>query len=146
MTSISLKSCNPKEPPQSFIDMRQSEMLKEILNLKSYDDAIPDWHSTHTFQVFLETLDVNHQKSRVKASKESLDSHVIQGIQDDTRNNIASEQTSPSMPKSKTAETILSAQALKIMSEQPNLSQMTGSRSFIFPSAKTEKNPGVKKR
>lgn len=133
-----------------------------LLDFKSPVQVESDWYSTQTFQVFLDALDINYPTSlgrdssipntalagntaTASPSKTDADS----GSQNDKKNNTSPSSTSSSnrLNSSKNTtqpaqqdgkfETILSAEALKILSELPDLSHMSVTRSFVFPNHST---------
>lgn len=132
---------------------------KEWCKLIDLDTVIKselDWHSTRTFELFLDALDVNqsvtqqgdnNNKSKPKTDSRQqtitneLTSTAYESKQDknvtDSKDQNESEKTIPSAIKNvdtyQGVETILSAEALKILSELPDLSHMSSTRSFIFP-------------
>lgn len=102
-----------------------------------------DWYSTKTFQVFLDALDINQpanlERNRDinKESKPKIPKSTPEPQEDRKRSEIGNKQTKTSSSQQKVShhvETILSAEALKILSELPDLSHMSGTRSFMFPS------------
>lgn len=121
---------------------------KKMLDLGETRKSNVDWYSTKTFEAFLDALDINqptplHDKSKRGSTKSTLDKNLVIPIEkiaipDDK---IHDSHTSPEKPKEEIkkekktfgVETILSAEALKILSELPNLSHMPGTRSFMFP-------------
>lgn len=141
---------NRYEIPSLAGDEKSSEILKKILDLESSANSIPDWHSTHTFQVFLDSLDIGHKtvstKSHVEINSDGLDNHSEKAIKDDSQNNTADHQSPSNPPKPSGPETILSAEALKILSELPELSHMTSTRSFMFPKSPHHDSASSSKR
>lgn len=91
----------------------------DILDLEAAAEKKHDWHSTHTFQVFLDALDINQVINIPKKSNSENTS-------------IQEEKVIP-IEKNKMVETILSAEALKILSELPDLRHMSATRSFMYP-------------
>jgi len=109
----------------------KSRHWSALLDLKSSVATESDWYSTKTFQVFLDALDINAPptigdatKYREKKIERNQTVHQSDESLDKKSNNHGN------------IETILSAEALKILSELPNLSHMSSSRSFIFPQDK----------
>lgn len=94
-------------------------MSTDILDLESAAEKIHDWHSTHTFELFLDALDINQVVNPPKKSTPQ------------TTN--CQEEKMITKEKNKTIETILSAEALKILSELPDLRHMSATRSFMYP-------------
>lgn len=115
-----------------------------LLDLTSPVEVESDWYTTQTFQVFLDALDINQptslgrDTSTAPATTTAISSTVTK------TNSVTNDKTSP--PKEKTNkqtgqqrnnnfETILSAEALKILSELPDISHMSVTRSFMFPAS-----------
>lgn len=125
-------------------DDEETLSWKSVLELDSQTKASSDWYSTKTFQVFLDALDINSPVYLVDKDKYSKSKD---GEQKHRQNLNPNESTESKPPKKKEAEpvkndqktcnnhmeTILSAEALKILSELPDLSHMSVTRSFIFP-------------
>lgn len=121
------------------IEEENVKLLQSILDLKTDTNKELDWYSTRTFEVFLDALDFDQpnntadDKSKATNKKKS-----------ETQIDIETETTAPvnTMKNNKynSVETILSAEALKILSELPDLSHMSASRSFIFPHEKKTSN------
>lgn len=112
--------------PNSDEDSRQ---WNKILDLKSASEMKPDWYSTKTFEVFLDALDIN-QPPIIESKK------IILKSNDNNNSREAKCKGDNSSPKEPQNETILSAEALKILSELPDLTHMSTTRSFIFPNRK----------
>lgn len=127
---------------------KDSLCWKQTLSFKSPISTESDWYSTKTFQIFLDSLDINQQPLRDSKSRESLDKQngstntspkqgAIGAAATNANNKSTKEQSQTARQKtpkkSSTIETILSAEALKILSELPDLSHMSATNSFIFP-------------
>lgn len=99
---------------------------RKILDLDSAAKLEIDWYSTKTFEVFLDALDINQPTTiRPKQSSKEI-----------LKENSPCKEAGPvekKEPKNLGEETILSAEALKILSELPDLSHMSSTRSFMFP-------------
>lgn len=91
----------------------------DLLDLESAVGKIHDWHSTHTFELFLDALDINQDVNPPKKPN--------------SKNPNPQDEKMISKEKNKTIETILSAEALKILSELPDLRHMSATRSFMYP-------------
>lgn len=108
---------------------RDTEQWRKILDLETAAKRELDWYSTKTFEAFLDALDINQPSinHRAKqASKEVLQiADAPQAENHDTEKQIKQGNSG--------TETILSAEALKILSELPDLSYMSSTRSFMFP-------------
>lgn len=131
------------------------KVIGQMLDLRASTEAVPDWHSTRAFQIFLEALDVgesrisltgDHKSPKLPAKSSRTDTSNHESASNDIANKC---HESSSYQKQQTAvedspakksqnnndETILSAEALKILSELPDLSHMSFTRSFVFPKA-----------
>lgn len=134
----------------------------KLIDLDTVIESELDWHSTRTFELFLDALDVNQNvikddkkkkksnpKNDIKTDANSKASPPTDETRDkivtnnSTRQNGSKEQKIPSPGAIKKnvdiyqgVETILSAEALKVLSELPDLSHMATTRSFIFPKHK----------
>lgn len=113
---------------------------RQVVDLDSAAKLEHDWYSTQTYEAFLDALDINQPSvNRDKSESAKSLNKNISPLRTDT-GSLNSDCKSPKLvPERKqqldspTAETILSAEALKILSELPDLSQMSATRSFIFP-------------
>jgi len=94
---------------------KDGELWTRILDLDSARNIELDWHSSQTFQRFLDALDIGQpqKSSDVSGRPQSV------------------KKERPDGQRSQGVETILSAEALKISSELPDLSFMSSTRSFI---------------
>lgn len=115
---------------------------QNILDLESALKIKPDWYSTKTFEVFLDALDihkpviVDDKKNRYKSSIRDIPNGESEiKSEPNSTLDVSPKEDKPNQ-QYKNVETILSAEALKILSELPDLSQMSVTRSFIFPNKK----------
>lgn len=127
---------------------------KRIIELEKPSSADLDWYSTRTFEVFLDALDIGQPSINssaksttdtcTKSSNQNLlpskktitnDADKININSEDMGKNQVVDTSTKTNRSSRTqaAETILSAEALKILSELPDLSHISSTRSFIFP-------------
>lgn len=126
----SLNKCNLIDNNEELVRWRQ------ILDLNSAAKTETDWYSTRTFQLFLDALDINQpvisddKSNRIDKSKSG--SSKIETTEEESNRDTIEEQRA-TRDKYHSAETILSAEALKILSELPDLSHMSSTRTFIFP-------------
>lgn len=130
----SLIRCNLVDKDEELVQWRR------ILDLKSAAKMETDWYSTRTFQLFLDALDIdqpvisedksNNLGSSIKTKPEKS---KIETELEERLNREAAEEQRATREKYQGAETILSAEALKILSELPDLSHMSSTRTFIFP-------------
>lgn len=131
------------------IDDADAIHWRKILDLESASEIEPDWYSTRTFEIFLDALDINQPpviaedknnrtKSSPNGSSEQVSSKckVQQQQENATQNDNENHRTLCHEKSPYVDETILSAEALKILSELPDLSHMSTTRSFIFPNGK----------
>lgn len=102
---------------------------RKILDLESAAKTELDWYSTKTFEAFLDALDINQPTTNIRSKQASKE--VLKEVEA-TQTKIP-ETEKRSKPESSGIETILSAEALKILSELPDLSYMSSTRSFMFP-------------
>lgn len=117
----------------------------KVLELGPKTDIQADWYSLRTFEVFLDAIDINQpvlsddRRSRSRSSiKENSDATSSNGKPDsDKLNNSTSlDEANRELRQNNNVETILSAEALKILSELPDLSHISATRTFIFPNSK----------
>lgn len=136
----------------------QSEHIVKMLDLNYAANTVLDWRSTKTFEAFLDALDINQRSAGHHPPNESLKLDTstttttgqtkkdkcnpaidkiseTQVAVDAIAAAICNNPTKTSRPQNNTfhEETILSAEALEILSELPDLSYMSVSRSFIKP-------------
>lgn len=138
---------------------KEDPATKEWCKLIDLDAVIEpelDWHSTRTFELFLNALDVNqivikedkksNAKTDIRQTKRACHNNGVKDeiVIDTASQNVSSENqnisSSGTVKNTDTyqgVETILSAEALKILSELPDLSHMSTTRSFIFPTYKS---------
>lgn len=141
-------------------DNGTSSNWKKMLVEDGMSNSDIDWYSTKTFQSFLDALDVdkpcnlfNHDKKDNIHKSSGINQRLTNISADDGsgKSNLSFRLTTKSIsnedykePKKQAVnkkertigdETILSAEALKILSELPDLSHMSATRSFIFPSS-----------
>lgn len=132
-----------------------SKNWASLLDFNSPVEVESDWYTTRTFQVFLDALDINQPTSLNRGRREggASISNINNSTTPTTGTKLTSDpdlyQSSPSSTNDKIPieaenkqrnnhfETILSAEALKILSELPDLSHMSVTRSFIFPNSTT---------
>lgn len=119
-----------KEEESSVIVDEDTVQLRKILDLESAAESELDWYATKTFEAFLDALDVN-QPTNMRSKQPSKEV-----LKEDTSRSENLEPEKPMRPESSGIETILSAEALKILSELPDLSYMSSARSFMFPKPK----------
>lgn len=131
---------------------------KRMIELEKPESSELDWYSTRTFEIFLDALDIGHpttnpvSKSTTNAStsspvnKSSLSENapadkdrvtsILSTVTAEDGSKKSDVDTSGGTDKRlHAAETILSAEALKILSELPDLTHMSSTRSFIFPNS-----------
>lgn len=113
--------------PNIVDDVESTRILKTVLDLESTPEPVPDWHSTHTFQVFLDALDINKKATSAEDKGSSLQVNI-------KTSDTYKDEKSDKRPDDATG-IILSVEALKILTELPDLSHMTA-RSFMFPNSK----------
>lgn len=122
-----------------------------LLDLTSPVKVESDWYTTQTFQVFLDALDINQPTSLGRdttiapAAATTTISNTANGSNLVSQSNpVTNDKMSPAKDKtskqtgqqrSSNFETILSAEALKILSELPDISHMSVTRSFMFPAS-----------
>lgn len=126
----------------------------KMLDLKQDNESNVDWYSTETFQIFLDALDINQapisdkSSSKVKHETSASKSSSTLSLNEKKLSANNNKDNKPDMATNSNTierrnfsdETILSAEALKILSELPDLSHMSSSRSFIFPTSVNNKN------
>lgn len=149
---------------------KEDDDSKNWVSLLDFESPIKvesDWYSTQTFQVFLDALDIN-QPTCSKSGKlpisngsssaigpsdttttpppqtinnDKHDKQQVMSRQDkDKMANRIKHHDKPRHQQQNNFETILSAEALKILSDLPDLSHMSATRSFIFPATTAESN------
>lgn len=109
---------------------------KRLLDFESPIKVESDWYSTNTFQLFLDALDINQPQEHSTPSRDGQDSGQHQQANNKRSPKSGEAIPSPSsgkQPREDNVETILSAEALKILSELPDLSHISATRSFILP-------------
>lgn len=113
---------------------------RRMLDLESAAKMETDWYATKTFQIFLDALDINQpvipEDKNIKSSINTKAKPACGDIEStlaDVSDREHGGSKSATKDKYQGAETILSAEALKILSELPDLSHMSSTRSFIFP-------------
>lgn len=142
-----------------FMDQESMDFWNSIRNLDEAPSLKIDWHTTHTFHLLLHSLNLNpnhteteeelareelriqnHSSSLKEADRKSLDSEIDGRVSslaikdpqiDDSKQCTDATNTQRHQPIE--TETILSAEALKILSELPNVSFMSHQKSFFFP-------------
>lgn len=130
----SFHKCNLDDNDEELVRWRR------ILDLNSAAKTETDWYSTRTFQLFLDALDINQpvisddKSNRIDSNNKSKSgSSKIETKSEEQSNRETIEEQRATRDKYHSAETILSAEALKILSELPDLSHMSSTRTFIFP-------------
>lgn len=130
----SFHKCNLVDNDEELVRWRR------ILDLNSAAKTETDWYSTRTFQLFLDALDINQpvisddKSNRIDSNNKSKSgSSKIETKSEEQSNRETIEEQRATRDKYHSAETILSAEALKILSELPDLSHMSSTRTFIFP-------------
>lgn len=133
---------------ETDIDQEEFQQWKQMINLDSANPPTEqDWYSTRTFELFLDALDidqpvilVNKDNCQSKVPSTNQATHVSNRPTENCKefdNTLENKSREEIAPKQRYAdETILSAEALKILSELPDLSYMSATRSFICPKAK----------
>lgn len=147
---------NAELPPDKVTSSKKNvDIIERMLERDSQLDSNIDWYETKTFAAFLKALDSTRQV--INFDKKPNENNALRVNQTDSRKSepaaksISSNCTpehqiaSPSAnrmkaSKSQGMETILSAEALKILSELPDLSHMSATRSFIFPDKHKARN------
>lgn len=137
----SSSKCNLLDGDDEFVQWRR------ILDLNSAANIQTDWYSTRTFQHFLDALDINQPvSSEDKSNRLNSTNKTKIGsgkIKTELEENIDSvtikEECATAISRYQGVETILSAEALKILSELPDLSHMSATRTFIFPNGRGDK-------
>lgn len=136
---------------------KDSQNWRRILDLESPIKLESDWYSTKTFQVFLDALDINQPASLDRSRNVSKESITVKNTPKKEQTRAANEtltgdnelskckKHSTTKQKCKNVETILSAEALKILSELPDLSHMSATRSFMFPNNRSDGSSSNKK-
>lgn len=126
------------EKYSSNIDDDKKKMYKDLFTLDESQDTNLVWHETHTCKEFMNVLadfnsddgrkDNNTSKSTTSKATEVLKESV------QSKKDISSKikTLEISKPSNNEQETILSAEALKILSELPDMLPMQ-SKSFMFP-------------
>lgn len=138
---------------QYKVDVENDPKFREwdqLLDLKSPISAEADWYSTRTFEMFLDALDINQPERlqtpvKIKSKGFSTEGNLAKKS-DDKRNTTTQSRSDKdhlscninandknNQRQTDIAETILSAEALQILSELPDLTYMSSTRSFIFP-------------
>jgi len=119
---------------------KDGELWTRILDLDSARNIELDWHSSQTFQRFLDALDIGQPQKSSDVSgrpqsvkKDSLSKNADEDKIGPSEAMLAGRPERPDSQRSQGVETILSAEALKILSELPDLSFMSSTRSFIYP-------------
>lgn len=137
------------------IDDKDPDLIqwRQVVDLDSATKLEPDWYSTKTFEAFLDALDINQPTTSLDNGSSS---RLLNKSASSTRNETNSSSSDGSETKLRPAkkhegshsygETILSAEALKILSELPDLSQMSATRSFIFPNQQQRDNKDQRKK
>lgn len=130
----------------------QDDDSKNWVSLLDFETPVKvesDWYSTQTFQVFLDALDISQPTTLGReTSNSNLSSATTSKSSSDDSKQKANDKKpttsgeTRSQKQSNNFETILSAEALKILSELPDLSHMSATRSFIFPSNRTTTSTG----
>jgi hypothetical protein len=139
-----------------------SKNWARLLDFESPIKVESDWYSTQTFQVFLDALDINQPvNTGAGINPTSNGSNSNLGTNDKTHTTLETTLNNNNDKQSPVAnrdqdqnkitendkqqqnnknnfETILSAEALKILSDLPDLSHMSATRSFIFPATTTD--------
>lgn len=124
-----------------------SKNWTSLLDFESPVQVESDWYSTKTFQMFLDALDINppttlgrdgsnSNLNDARATVSAAKPGMAPWRSANDKNSASSSKTEFKGVQSQSnsnLETILSAEALKILSELPDLSHMSASRSFIFP-------------
>lgn len=113
------------------------QLWHEILEPEKLYDKDLDWHSSKTFELFLEALDIN-QKPVDERHFTKRTSNVIKHEPNQVTTKANGTNKGDECCRASRQgldETILSAEALKILSDLPDLSQMSATRSFIFPNS-----------
>ena len=119
-----------------------SSHWKSMLDLESAAKREFDWYSTRTFELFLDALDINQPPVILEDKNHRRPKPEVKG--EDLKPTLSTKETSNANQSKNEVkgqperghhqvETILSAEALKILSELPDLSHMSSTRSLIFP-------------
>lgn len=151
------KSCSLTDKYKIKSDDEDSKNWVRLLDFESPIKVESDWYSTQTFQVFLDALDINQPTSSSTSDGKNPISNgttTVGGTLDKTtkppfssatndkqtptqdkqgQNKVPVKQDKTRYQQQNNFETILSAEALKILSDLPDLSHMSATRSFIFP-------------
>lgn len=155
------KSCSLTEKYKIKKDDDDSKNWARLLDFESPIKVESDWYSTQTFQVFLDALDMNQPTTSNNARNQitngsssaigtpdnkppqptiNNDKQPVKDKQEhDKATNTIKHDDKRKHQQPNNFETILSAEALKILSDLPDLSHMSATRSFIFPA--TTKDP-----
>lgn len=162
------KSLSDKYAPK--VDEANGQFGKDLIDWKKMLEAQEtatktefDWYSTETFQIFLDALDIgskpvskNHVINDKSPKLQISSSSSTSALRDENENfkkkgfelETDQDETTTTNPTKRNLSdgTILSAEALKILSELPDLSYMTSSRSFIFPNNSKSNTNGLKNK
>lgn len=153
------KTCSLTDKYKIKSDDEDSKDWARLLDFESPIKVESDWYSTQTFQMFLDALDINQPTTSTSDGKKPISNgtgSVGGGTLDKTKKPATRNESNDKQPpvqnkqerdkmpsavkhdktkyqQQNNFETILSAEALKILSDLPDLSHMSATRSFIFP-------------
>lgn len=135
-------SIDDQEKEQSLIERykltdedEDTKNWKCLLDFESPVQVESDWYSMQTFQVFLDALDINQPSTLGRDNSASCNKSIPKCTEEDDKSKTRAIDDDSKKKQSNDIEfeTILSAEALKILSELPDLSHMSHTRSFMFP-------------